>query len=518
MKGSEQKAKKLIKQMEKEGEREAKFIERSMYGEFEKHGEVLKDAANTIKKFMKKIPQARDPRGTKSRGPKSRVTKSSGTKSRGPKSRATKSRGTKSRGTKSHAMHQFFTVAKKLIKPPTETVKNLIETSFDDLYKSLDPTKPVVFIITTHGSRPRTNDKLLKKLKLYMNSIIVKFKDTTNDLLQFFRFREYFKNPHDEEEIEVSYIKAYLDGIYQILAPVEVERLQGLLIEEMCKYHTEAREFSDNIDGGIPKEYIDNIAKKLKEVQFGRDTLHDYKTPDEWRQRRKELMKELKFDHDDFYLSLMALNEVCGVNRWETIQQQYKPGDPIHDSVNKILSQQSYRDTEVKDTDWSVRLVGGPGTIGVPYLFSPFGDLIDIGAFTINGNRLLSIESLHLLGSKIIKKRKQDYPNGLVQEGVMRSPACDSVYSGDNPLPINTTMMIVDFSCGSWRKPVPYSYARAPRLFVGEVPFPSSQQGCVIAGGGTKSKKKKNHKSKKFKNNKKRSNKKINRRKYTRKK
>ncbi len=494
--------------MEKEGEREAKFIERSMDGEFEKHGEVLKDAANTIKKFMKKIPQARDTRGTKSRGPKSRVTKS---------------RVTKSRVTKSHAMHQFFTVAKKLIKPPTGTVKKLIETSFDDLYKSLDPTKPVVFIITTHGSRPRTNDKLLKKLKLYMNSIIVKFKDTTNNLLQFFRFREYFKNPHDEENIEVSYIKAYLDGIYQILAPVEVERLQGLLIEEMCNYHTEAMEyagFSDNINRGIPKQYIDNIAKKLKEVQFGRDTddwktLHDYKTPDEWRQRRKVLMKKLKFDHDDFYLSLMALNKVCGVNRWETIQQQYKPGDPIHDSVNKILSQQSDRDTEVKDTDWSVRLVGGPGTIGVPYLFSPFGDLIDIGAFTINGNRLLSIESLHLLGSKIIKKRKQDYPNGLVQEE-FPEVLCAAA-SGDNPLPINTTMMIVDFSCGSWRKPVAYSYARAPRLFMGEVPFPSSQ-GCVIAGGGTKSKKKKNHKTKKFKNNKKRSNKKINRRKYTRKK
>ena len=491
MKGSEQKAKKLIKQMENDGEREAKFIERSMDGDLEKHGEDLNDAANTIKNFMKNIPQARDLSVTKSRGPKSR------------------------------AMDQFFTVAKKLIKPSTETVKNLIETSFDDLYKSLDPTKPVVFIITTHGSRPRTNDKLLKKLKLYMKSIIVKFKDTTNDLLQFFRFREYFKNPHDEEEIEVSYIKAYLDGIYQILAPEEVESLQGLLIEEMCKYHTEAREFSDNIDGGIPKEYIDNIAKKLKEVQFGRDTdarktLHDYKTPAQWRQRRKVLMKKLKFDHDDFYLSLMALNEVCGVNRWETIQQQYKPGDPIHDSVNKILSQQSYRDTEVKDTDWSVRLVGGPGTIGVPYLFSPFGDLIDIGAFTINGNRLLSIESLHLLGSKIIKKRKQDYPNGLVQEEFPEI-FCAAA-SGDNPLPINTTMMIVDFSCGSWRKPVAYSYARAPRLFMGEVPFPSSQQGCAIAGGGTKSKKKKNHKSKKFKNNKKRSNKKINRRKYTRKK
>ena len=99
---------------------------------------------------------------------------------------------------------------------------------------------------------------------------------------------------------------------------------------------------------------------------------------------------------------------------------------------------------------------------------------------------------------------------------------------------INTTMMIVDFSCGSWRMPVAYSYARVPRLFAGDVPFPPSQQvprlfagdvpfppsqqTCVAFGGGTKSKKKKNHKSKKFKNNKKRSNKKINRRKYTRKK
>lgn len=495
----------MIKKKDTDGGMEAGFIEESKNKEFVKQDVALalaaKKAEDKIKKFMKSLVQKRRKRGMNA---------------------------TKKMIRSESVAHEFFKVAKKLIKPSTETVTDLIKTSFDDLYNSLDPTKPVVFIITTHGSRPRTNNILLNKLKSYMKTIVDKFKSTTNRLL---KSNFFYSPPNHEEQIQVSYIKAYLDGIYQILDDKDVELLQELLIEKMNNYHTEASEADggSDINREIPKEYIDDIAKKLKDIQF----IAPPRDEKWWMEERVKLMRELRFDDDNFYLALMALHKVSGVNRWNTIQKEYKPGDPIDDRVDKILSQQSDRDTKVKGTDWSVKLVGKDGKlVGIPYLFSPYSDLIDIGSFTINGNRLLSIESLHLLGSKIIEKRKQEYPNGLVVDSGI-GDGYPRVFRraelGDNSIPINTTMMIVDFSCGSWRKPVAHSYARAPRLFMGESPFPPSsnpfmgedhppKSGCIIAGGGTKSKKKKSHKSKKFKNNKKRSNKKINRRKYTRKK
>ena len=416
-------------------------------------------------------------------------------------------------------LHSMANVAGRVVNPNPNTLQKQIKASFDELHESLDSTKPVVFIITTHGSRPRTSKKLIEILTNYTKSIIDTFKNTLLKYFGLYKNRIY-ENPDHEEQIQVSYIKAYLDGIYQILDEKDVKLLQGLLIEKMDNYHTEASEPDgvSDINRVIPKKYIDDIAKKLKDIQFF-ESRNPFTTPrrDEewWMRERVELMRELRFDDDNFYLALMALNKIDGENRWETIQKEYKPGDPIDGRVNKILSQQSITDTHPKGTDWSVRLVGGPdGTIAVPYLFSPYSDLIDIGAFTINDNRLSSIESLHLLGSKIIQKRKQEYMPPSKRRRIKKGGAA----LGDNSIPINTTMMIVDFSCGSWRKPVDYNYARVPRFFMGANPVRSQEHTCVAFGGGTKSKKKKSHKSKKFKNNKKRSNKKINRRKYTRKK
>jgi hypothetical protein len=433
-------------------------------------------------------------------------------------------------------------VADRVVNPDPKTLQAQIEASFDELYNSLDSTKPVVFIITTHGSRPRTSYKLIKKLKEYMESmksIIDTFKNTLLEYSGLYKNSIYENHDH-EEQIQVSYIKAYLDGIYQILDEEDVQLLQRLLIEKMGNYHTEAPTAASTKEAvavaegkKIPKKYINDIAKKLKDIQFFETRNPSIELPrDEewWMRKRVELMRGLLFDDDNYYLALMALNKIDGENRWETIQKEYKPGDSIDVRVDKILSQQSITDTHPKGTDWSVRLVGGHDeTISVPYLFSTYSDLIDIGAFTINNSRLLSIESLHLLGSKIIQKRKQEYMPPPKKRRIRKGGAALS----DHSIPINTTMMIVDFSCGTWRERVTPP-DRVPRYLMGANHIRSPQStfrfpqfsnssmapklGCAIAGGGTKSKKKKSHKSKKFKNNKKRSNKKINRRKYTRKK
>lgn len=396
------------------------------------------------------------------------------------------------------------TIGNEVQKINFEDIQKLINGAIEELYKSLDPQKPIVFIISTHGSIPKRQTGILNTLKDIKNSVFEKILSQKQPTYQ------------------VSYIKAYKDGVNQLLSSNEVSRFQRYLGEVFNNGSLHPPNKYDNTSGdekSTNPSFIETIAKDLKSLQFDPDS--KFNTSKEYKEywdsiRAGLLMEAARSGHLDEYewaRCIMAIGRPFDLSstprdRWEFFQHNYKSGGGVPKKVEKNLIHGKATNTESKGTDWSIRVIDKDGeAIAIPYIFSPYSHYMDIGSYDGEKVRILPIESLPLFGSQIIETRKREYD------------------ADPDAIAPNTTMIVVDFSCGTYReypeRPPGVFAATAARASPFDPTTPSSPNGCVgcaIAGGGTKSKKKKSYKSKRFKNNKKRSNKKINRRKYTRKK
>ena len=92
-------------------------------------------------------------------------------------------------------------------------IKTLIDQDFEELKSKLDPLKPLVVIITTHGSlNNRQNDTFFNRVVEFAEDI----KRTGIDWLK--RLTE----SDEREQIKATYVKANIDGYYQEYCPAAV--------------------------------------------------------------------------------------------------------------------------------------------------------------------------------------------------------------------------------------------------------------------------------------------------------
>lgn len=357
-------------------------------------------------------------------------------------------------------------------------IKKQIDSGFEELYQALDPNKPMVIFITTHGEAINRSNRFFRyfeKVKRFLteglsDSFFASFKEGLSEYLNKTKpVSGEKKRKNDEDTVQVSYIKANVEGVCQYFSSFEAEQMQKYIGKEIIRAST-TDVFNDVKN--IPIEYINELSKGIKREQFGEH-------PIALESVKADFFRQLR---DNPHISRMIIQG----EKWDTFQQDFKPGISVISQVDKQFSIPIGDIHKVKFTDWSIRFFDGYGkTIAMPYMFTLFGHLV--GSTISNTNDIVvDFTSILNIAYYLLERRIKEYPD------------------------CNQTIIVVDCSCDVKSKTEPFGYG----------PFLSSTGASTTkrrrVGGAPKTKKRKTKMYQKSKKTKGVSNKKGKSHKYAR--
>lgn len=334
-------------------------------------------------------------------------------------------------------------------------IQELIMLDFEQLKEQLDPNKPLVVIITTHGSlNNRQNDTFFNRVVELAEQI----KRRGMDWLKWLTERD------EPEQIKATYVKANIDGEYQEYCPEDA----GIFQTEIAEWF-ERGDFSD--------DSIKKISADLHHAQFGNFN--------------ENLIQAIETDN----LHMWRMANIRG-KRWSVSEQLFTPHDPIRVNPwnDKVFWLSGLEALGYHWTDMLIHVVGKNGElIPFPRLFSDHAHLFG-GAETRGDRKSITYSRLLLLMSKFNRKLIFfDYTCGTGNRAE-NDPHFASIYDPNPNFPFVPRALNCDHNKKrGWAVP-----------------------GCTVSGGAPKTKKRKTKMSQKSKKTKGVSNKKGKSHKYAR--
>lgn len=256
-------------------------------------------------------------------------------------------------------------------------IKSLIDRDFKELKGQLDPNKPLVVIITTHGS---SNNRQNARIFYRLFEVVKQIKRKGNHWLKWLKWLDITlrrestaTESHEREGTEATYVKANIDNEYQEFCPADAEIFQT----NIAKWFRDGNDFSD--------QSVENISTYLHNLQFRDFPLNFIQS----------------FKAGKLHLWKMA-NKRGG--KWDVKKQVFKQSEPliVDPDFDKVFSLSEEEILEYHWTDMLIHVVGRNGElIPFPRLFSDHAHLFG-GAEIVeeDDRRSITYSRLLLLMSK----------------------------------------------------------------------------------------------------------------------
>ena len=260
-----------------------------------------------------------------------------------------------------------------------EYLQELLRKDFEDLKEKLHNDKPLVVIITTHGS---AIDRDKYNIFSRFHESVKKIKKSTNDFLKHLFGQgktEAEKEAEKEENVEVTFVKANTTGYCQEFSPLDAGKFQEIISDWFNKTDVE----------GFDVKSVQTVSDALKDRQFPAD------------QKKKSFFESLQDGTIHMY-------KMARQARWLVGKQTFDPNDEIKvdGRFNKIFSLSVNEILQYNWSDMLIHVLDKDGNlIPFPRLFSDHAHLFG-GAEEVNDgkNRYISYSQLIRLLSNFSKK------------------------------------------------------------------------------------------------------------------